>query len=92
MRKGYCHDYYSISAVHHYHLPCFGVLGRLASDRFQGSVRSLSFQQVLGLFWTANQGSLSKGVERSLGWRHTSALISGLAERPTGERHCHGNC
>lgn len=91
-RKGYCHDYYSISAVHRCHLPCFGVLGRLASDCFQGSVRSLSFQQVFGLFWTANQGRLCKGVERSLGWRHTSALISGLAECPTGERHCHGNC
>lgn len=35
---------------------------------------------------------LSEGVEHSLGWRHTSVLISGLAERPTGGRHCHDNC
>lgn len=88
MGDGYGSEYICGLSLSH---ALLGVPERLASNCFQGSVRSLSFQQVLGLLWTANQGRLREGVERSLGWRHTSALISGLAERPTGEQHCHGN-
>lgn len=60
--EGYGSDYYSVSAIYHFQLPCFGVLGCLASDCFQGSVRSLYFQQV---FWVVLDSISGQTQQRS---------------------------